>query len=231
MSQFRPLSVKQERRLVEYLDEEFIKLTRGYKKRLDPDSHVPTLPSYLEVTQKLLSMILQIPPFDPSTSLRTTFLLRLTSDAFNAIPGYTPNAQDLPTLIDWLDDLDQAWLVVLRLQVWDPKEGAGITVELSTNSNVRSSPITQTERTRLKSLLLGAVEMLEGWMECLDGRTADVDGDEEQGDMEGMLGRLEVRDGFNDVFSRTLRELGQSTAMDTDPDLNIFHEEAAMSCG
>ncbi|ESK83757.1 hypothetical protein Moror_2075 [Moniliophthora roreri MCA 2997] len=229
MNTFRPLSVKQERRLVEYLEDEFIKLTRAYKKRVEPDSNVATLPSYLEITQKLLSMILQIPPFDPSTPLRTTFLLRLTNDVLNAIPGYTPNTQDLPTLLDWLDDLDQAWLVVLRLQVWDPKEGAGVTVEIPGDSNVRSSPMSQTERTRLKSLLLSGMEMLEGWMECLDDRTADAD--EEESGMEDMLERLDVREGFNEVFSRTFRELGESMVVDTDPNLNIFRGEIAMSCG
>lgn len=32
----KPLSTTQERRLVEFLEEQFLELTRGYKKRLNP---------------------------------------------------------------------------------------------------------------------------------------------------------------------------------------------------
>ncbi|KAF9265917.1 hypothetical protein L218DRAFT_986087, partial [Marasmius fiardii PR-910] len=194
----RPLSIRQERKLVDYLEEEFIELTRAYKKRLEPTSNVRNLSSYLQGTRSLLAMTLQIPPFDPSTSLRTTFLLRLTNDAFSCIPGYTPTLEEVPDLVDWLDDLDQAWMVVLRLQVWDPREGVGVAVDLPANSDLKSSPMSQTEKTRLKSLLLGGMEMLEEWVEGLSGDSSNVQGTE----------TLTVAEVFNDLFSRTSKELG-----------------------
>ncbi|KAK1229331.1 hypothetical protein PQX77_007620 [Marasmius sp. AFHP31] len=219
----RPLSIRQERKLVDYLENEFIELTRAFKKRLvinsrsprverttsfpicslEPTSNVRTLPEYLQATGATLSMILQIPPFDPSTSLRTAFLLRLTNEVFASIPGYPPSLGALPDLADWLDDIDQAWIVVLRLQVWDRNEGVGVTVDLPANSDLKSSPMNQTERTRLKSLLVGGMEMLEDWIgELKDGSESDGRG-QVQVDSENLT----VSDAFNDLFSRTCSEL------------------------
>ncbi|KAL0572542.1 hypothetical protein V5O48_009421 [Marasmius crinis-equi] len=164
----------------------------------------------------MLSMILQIPPFDPSTSLRTAFLLRLTNDVFGSIPGYAPSRDVLPVLADWLDDIDQAWVVVLRLQVWDRNEGVGIAVDLPADSDLRSSPMNQTEKTRLKSLLVGGMEMLEEWIGIL------TDGD--VGGQDANSKTLTVPDAFNDVFSRTCKELGIA---EENP---ISSGEVGMSC-
>ncbi|KAG7086396.1 hypothetical protein E1B28_002351 [Marasmius oreades] len=181
-----------------------MKLTRAYKKRLEPTSNLKNLCSYLEATRSLLAMILQIPPFDPSTSLRTTFLLRLTNDVLSCIPGYTPTLEEVPELADWLDDLDQAWVVVLRLQVWDPCAGAGVVVDLPADSDLKTSPMSQTEKTRLKSLLIGGMEMLEEQMEALS-----VDSN---GQVEGVqhAETLTASEAFNDLFSRTSEELGMA---------------------
>ncbi|KAF9009667.1 hypothetical protein BDQ17DRAFT_1274673, partial [Cyathus striatus] len=193
----RPLTSAQERRLTTYLDEKFLELTRGYKKRSQPTSSVKTLHAYLSAARHLLSFILQIPPVDPSTSLRTTYMLRLTGDVLGAVCGYpltasptapedlTEDAMDtspdstmpnvntpaaleadprstLTELIDFLDDLDQAWLAVLQRQLWDPDEGTG--VDLVLDVTYKSTPLTQTDIARLRSIIVGGEEVLEVWL-------------------------------------------------------------------
>ncbi|KAF9792930.1 hypothetical protein BJ322DRAFT_1032164 [Thelephora terrestris] len=184
-----PLSTTQERRLLDYLDEQFLELTRGYKKRSHPSSNLTTLPAYLDASQRILDLILQIPPVDPSASLRSTLLLRLTGEVFNSVPGYTPDEQSLSVLLDWLRDLDRGWLAVLRSRGWDLATRSGTSVQLP--DGTRSTPLSQTERTRLKSMLVAGTEMLEEWIEAL--RT-DVE--------TTQAGRLE------DLFSGVLAEMG-----------------------
>ena len=218
-----PLSTTQERRLVDYLEEQFLELTRGYKKRSvraissdlsehdltrtdslhlwkdrsHPSSKLTTLPAYLEAAHHLLNLILQIPPVDPSAALRSMLLLRLTGEVLNSFPGYTPDEESLSILLDWLQDLDKGWLAVLRSQGWDPVARSGISVRLA--DGARSGSLSQTERTRLKSMLVAGTEMLEEWVEGLqtqlrEGEMSDV------GTTQG--GRLE------DLFSDTLTEMG-----------------------
>ncbi len=128
----RALTSKQERRLVDFLDETFLQLTRNFKKRwVHPLYVASTLflltslcqvrdvrprsrpsPAYLEETRHILALVLQIPPIDPSTSLRTAYLLRLTGESLGSIPGYKIGTGDgvreiLQDLADFLDDLDQ----------------------------------------------------------------------------------------------------------------------------
>ena len=133
--------------------------------RADPSSNLQTLSSYLEATHHLLSLILQIPPVDPSTPLRTTLLLRLTSDVLSSVPGYGPALEPtaLPLLLSWLTDLDAAWLAVLRAQAWDPSHSRGVDALLPEGK--RSSRPSQTERTRLRSMLIGGTDALEEWIE------------------------------------------------------------------
>ncbi|KAE9405877.1 hypothetical protein BT96DRAFT_307207 [Gymnopus androsaceus JB14] len=199
-SKIHSLSPKQERRLVAFLDKEFLELTRGYKKRSSPTSHLPTLDTYLQAAQRILGLILQIPPIDPSTSLRIQLLLRLTNDVLTCIPGYPPNSDNLPIAMDWLDDLDQSWVAVLQAQVWNPRERLGedlvVDAEDVAGGGVKSTPMNTTERTRLKSLLLGGVATLEEWLE---GKPIGVN--RQQADDDEL-------DGLNDIFSNTLEELG-----------------------
>ncbi|KAH8100304.1 hypothetical protein BXZ70DRAFT_938953 [Cristinia sonorae] len=240
----RALSQLQERRLVDYLEDHFLDLTRNFKKRADPSSSVPTLSAFLAAAHTLLSLILQIPPIDPSASLRTTFLLRLTGDVMDAIPGYKPGALSdanhgvLQDLLRWLEDLDNAWLTVLRSQVWDVdrREGVdlvlevqadadadeGSTGELSVNGKrLKSTPPTQTERTRLRSLLIGGTAKMEEWMAELSvagqrqqqGATSSDPGDGSRTeDLESALERMGLQQGFDDLFSGTLAEMGSLSA-------------------
>ncbi|KAF5365539.1 hypothetical protein D9757_010911 [Collybiopsis confluens] len=201
----RPLSQKQERRLLTFVDNEFLELTRGYKKRSSPTSALQTLDNYLQAAQRILGLILQIPPVDPSTSLRIQLLLRLTNEILTCIPGYPPSSDNLSLAMDWLDDLDQSWVAVLQAQVWNPRERVGEDLVVDAQDvamgGVKSTPMNQTERTRLKSLLLGGVATLEEWLE---GKT--VGGS--KGPTLEALTTMDIDDGLNDIFSGTLQELG-----------------------
>lgn len=166
---------------------------------------LPTLTAYIDAMQKLLAFILQIPPVDPSTHLRTAFLLRLTGDVMISVPGYPPEMNELQPLLDFLDDLDQAWLAVLRSQVWDPSAGEGVDLIAPVNQfepgepPIKSSPVSQTERTRLRSLLVTGTAGLEEW---LTGLNTDED------DYELALQSAGLLQGFNDLFLGTLSEMG-----------------------
>ncbi|PFH54324.1 hypothetical protein AMATHDRAFT_44843 [Amanita thiersii Skay4041] len=200
----RALSLNQERKLVDYLDEKFLELMRGFKKRSEPTSPYRTLSDYLAAARQILSFVLQIPPIDPSTSLRTAYLLRLTNDVLNSVPGYAPTSPVLHEVVDWLDDLDQAWLAVLQTQVWDPEQGVGRDLVIDAGDaadGVKSTPMSQTEVARLRSLLVGGVASLEEWL------SVGMDG-EEIGNVERMLGRLGLQNEFDEVFSGTLDYLG-----------------------
>ena len=86
---------------------------------------------------------------------------------------------------------------MLRSQGWDPEVRSGINVRLP--DGARSGSLSQTERTRLKSMLVAGTEMLEEWVELLQPRS----GDGETLDVETtQAGRLE------DLFSGTLTEMG-----------------------
>ncbi|KAG6861790.1 hypothetical protein C0995_012294 [Termitomyces sp. Mi166 len=212
LKELHALSSAQERKLVDYLDEQFLQLMRGYKKRSEPTTHLPTLRDYVDASRQILSLVLQIPPIDPSTSLRTAFLLRLTNDSLSSIVGYPPDSVSLPEALDWLDDLDQAWLIVLKAQVWSPASGAGVDLYVDAadaSRGIKTSPISQTERIRLRSLLVGSSASLEEWLE-------DRKEQEEQ-DVENMLERLGLQAEFDDLFSRTLDYLGGLNGMVVDP--------------
>ena len=80
-------------------------------------------------------------------------LLRLTGEILNSVPGYTPDD------LDWLQDLDRGWLAVLGSRGWGSEARSGINVVLP--DGVRSGSSSQTEPTRLKSMLVAGAEMGE----------------------------------------------------------------------
>ncbi|KAG8885982.1 hypothetical protein FRB97_008520 [Tulasnella sp. 331] len=172
----RPLSTKQERRLRDYLEDRFLTINRAFSKRSDPTSSLRHLSAYLTAMQPLMSMILLIPPLDPSASLRTLYLLRFTHDLLEAITSYPlvgppPLADDddpevvppievtLIQLFDVITQLDKGWRAVLLSQVWDPDAKAG------TESHVSTGGVTMTDRIRLNSLLVTRKETMEEWLE------------------------------------------------------------------
>jgi hypothetical protein len=232
---------------------------------------VPTLHKYITYARRLLDFVLQIPPVDPSTSLRIQFMLRLTGDVLSAIVGYklsprilasngnvkvngesngyqrgeneeadgreeTKREEDeeprdytsaLRELLDWLDDLDQAWLAVVQSQVWDPDTGEGVDLVLevevgnggdggsssascenghaSRQTSFKSTPISQTDITRLRSLLVTSIANLEEWLSdpAGGGRNSASEARDDE-DVSGMLERLGVLDEFDDLFGRTM---------------------------
>jgi hypothetical protein len=130
-------------------------------------------------------------------------MLRLTNEVLNSIPGYAPSTPALEDAVSWLDDLDQAWLVVLQCQLWDADNGDGVDLfidEGETAAGVKSTPMNQTEVTRLRSLLVSGMAELEEW---LGGGAA---GSED--DVESRLKRLGLQDKFDELFSGTLDFLG-----------------------
>ncbi|KAJ7221514.1 hypothetical protein GGX14DRAFT_353754 [Mycena pura] len=205
----RALTAQQERRLATWLDDRFLALTRGCKKRSQPDSDYPTLSHYLDAAHAALSMVLQIPPIDPSTSLRTAYLLRLTHDVLAAVPGYPATIDHIPNLLNWFDDLDNAWVVVLQAQVWHPEHGP-MDLEIEAEAaatGMHSSPVTETERTRLRGLLIGGSATLEEWLDG-GGLLQCFTGDEDEEDGEDVAEIGTVQDAFGELFHRTLQELG-----------------------
>lgn len=180
-------------------------------------SSLKTLSAYIEAVRRLLALILQIPPLDPSTGLRIAYLLRLTGDVLNSIPGYTLGMdktiiqQTLQDLVDFLDDLDQAWLSVLQGQVWDPERGEGIDliVPVEEAINLKFNLPSQTDLTRLRSLLFTGQSALEEWLSGeRSQRDAQAAQTEDLGDVSGMLSRMGLLHEFDSLFSRTLDFLG-----------------------
>ncbi|KAL5490657.1 hypothetical protein ACEPAI_5491 [Sanghuangporus weigelae] len=284
------LTARQERRLVEYVEDMFLDIMRNYKKRDHPSTTLPTLHSYLRATHTLLSLILQIPPVVTNqASLRTALLLRFSSETLAAITHYprpilngsrtraqsqsqsdAGGAETLKELLDWLDELDKGWHVVLCSQAWDTsaRDGVDVYVDfepdgdhlLSNKSDVdehlksgsdvsqtdedyspaslgsTSSALSQTDRTRLRSLLLSGSSALEEWLEGIQAppstaphrangssfgvqsnreSLSDVEMDQEsesnnpEDDLETTLEHLGLQQAFDDLFSRTLTSMGE----------------------
>ena len=172
-----------------------------------------------------MALILQIPPIDPSAGLRIAYFLRLTGDALGSIPGYKLSSMNetnytaLHDLIDFLDDIDQAWVAVLQGQVWDPESAEGVDLILPTTTHsssvpnghsartYKSTPPSQTDIARLRSLLFSGESALEEWL--TDERAeGNVDNADEVDDISGMLEQMGLLDRFDSLFVRTLDFLG-----------------------
>ncbi|KAF8589697.1 hypothetical protein K439DRAFT_300486 [Ramaria rubella] len=193
------LTSVQERRLTDYLDEKILGIQREYKKRSYETSSLRTLHDYVNAAHPLLTIILLIPPIDASVHLRASLLLRLTGELLECLPGYPPESDNIADALDLLDELDQGWLAVLRSQTWNPDSGEGVDLILPSDANLHSPPISQTDRTRLRSLLLLGTDKLEVWLEDLVPPTTDT----------GINKVLEARQRFDDLFHRTLTEMGE----------------------
>ncbi|KAJ7700768.1 hypothetical protein B0H17DRAFT_1128625 [Mycena rosella] len=214
----RALSARQERRLIAFLDDKFLELTRGYKMRSQPSkTPLSTLSAFLAAATPLLALILQIPP---ACTLRTSYLLRLTHDVLSSVPGYPAPADSggMTELLDWLDDLDQGWVCVLCARAWDPMDGAadpGPGAETAAGTATKGA--TQTERTRLRGLLVSGAAALEEWLGgaprqhpgVIIEEDEDENPEDEGEDVADVLARLGVQDGFDALFYRTLEELGE----------------------
>jgi hypothetical protein len=196
-----------------------------------------TLRAYLEAARHLLLLVIQIPPIDPSTGLRIAYLLRFTGDVLFAIPGYqletsttTGIQETLRDVLEFLGDLDQAWLAVLQSQVWDPTTGQAVDLvvddpnppsNISSALSIKSTPPSQTDVTRLQSLLFTGGSSLEEWLANEKSRVDDADND----DVSGMLDRMGLLEEFDSLFVRTLDFLGGFTGTSAaEPDEEVVME-------
>lgn len=164
-------------------------------------------------------------------------------------------ASALRELLDWLDDLDQAWLAVLQSQVWDPEVGEGVDLVLDVGSDRNSSaseaaenddpgqqtngmrnhtlsgarapkstPMSQTDVTRLRSLLVTSIANLEEWLSrgARPPELSSAGGDEDIG---GMLERLGLLDEFDELFRRTMDFLGGFGGFVIEPDTIVEDDD------
>ncbi|KAF8528169.1 hypothetical protein BU17DRAFT_38792 [Hysterangium stoloniferum] len=192
------LTSSQERRLTDHIDEKILEIQRQYKKR-QASSSLRSLSSYIKAMYPLLTLVLMVPPIGTSAHLRASLLLRLTGDLLECIPGYEPD--DFGRLLEMLTELDLGWLAVLRSQVWDSELRHGIDLVLPTDTIVQTSPISQTDRTRLRSLLMSGTDKLEEWLEEMVPLAETTDDTPE--------GVIEIREMFDDLFHYTLAEMGE----------------------
>ena len=135
-------------------------------------------------------------------------LLRLTKEILENVPGYFPEPDVLPILLDFLDDLDEAWLVVLRGKIWQPRESDSDDEKKGEEDLAETRTTTllsQTEQTRLRSLLRWASGRFEDWL---------IENDPSA---QGQLDSVALHPGFGRLFMRSLEELdGLEDGMDVD---------------
>jgi hypothetical protein len=129
------------------------------------------------------------------------------------------NYSALHDLIDFLDDIDQAWVAVLQGQVWDPELAEGVDLILPTTIHTssvangssvktyKSTPPSQTDIARLRSLLFSGESALEEWL-TNERAESNVDNTDEVDDISGMLEQMGLLDRFDSLFVRTLDFLG-----------------------
>jgi len=113
------------------------------------------------------------------------------------IVGYSPDVADLIPLLQWLDMLDRGWLSVLCGHAWDPIRGEG--VELSEELLRTTPPPTQTDCTRVHSLLVTGISALENWIEGED--------EDEEDNLVHDMRQLGYQSTFDELFHRTLTKL------------------------
>ncbi|PVF98332.1 hypothetical protein CPB86DRAFT_774902 [Serendipita vermifera] len=94
ISGIHALTSAQEMRLTNYLEDKYLFILRDFRKRHEPNSTLPTLPDYLKAMRPLIfDMIMLIPPLSPSGELRTSLLLRFTSELLSSVvcyPSFVP---------------------------------------------------------------------------------------------------------------------------------------------
>jgi len=208
-----PLSMSQEKAR-NFLDRELRKLDGDWKKRSVPSSPAATLTQYLDRVQRLLEFTLQMPPTGSWAWMRTDFLLRIMGDALKSVPKYPcpplsmssdVNGENgaLTKLLAFLDTLDRGWLAVLRGQTWDVERGEGVdTMDVDGGTGTGAAgKMSQTERTRLRSMLFSDTTPLEAWL------MGESENGSSEGDDSGARAIALERLGLNDLFSRTLGEL------------------------
>jgi hypothetical protein len=208
-------------------------------------------------------------------------MLQLTGETLDSVVGYAPDAPPPETdpispnsqastsretgpspsnqriLLSFLNDLDKAWLAILRNQSWDADKSTGKDLDIHNKQTSTSTAmeiddptseppshraptfsISQTDRARLRSLLISGTEKLEEWLPNISGLDGDLrednsdsdsDADLEEVGIDGLflndpqqeqnppfskglketLEAMDEREMFNDIFWRTLNEMGE----------------------
>ncbi|KIY46053.1 hypothetical protein FISHEDRAFT_47809 [Fistulina hepatica ATCC 64428] len=197
------LGPTQESRLVVYLDDRFIEMMGGYRKRqvADPTGSFHTLADYVSYARELLHLILKIPPAQPSASLRIAYFLQLIGDVLESLVGYPVHASDIQRVLDWLVELDEASVVILRGQPWDPPTREGI----SDSPPPQYAVTSQTDRTRLCSIIISGSASIGDWIE-----QADVNDDTQS--------FFDDLPSIQKLFPKTLDELSGLEGVNSDPE-------------
>ncbi|KAK4686886.1 hypothetical protein P7C73_g3233, partial [Tremellales sp. Uapishka_1] len=195
------LTPRQQSRLVSHLDGQFLALER------DDHKHAfVALPALLDRLSPLLTLILQIPPLNPFSYLRTAYLLNFTGVVVTYIVSLPLDAPEtLVRLLRFIQRIDEGGQVVLRGQAWVPKLG-GVKVDFA-------GQVDQTERIRLRSMILSSREKMIAWARVyghfkgdklpgLSEAESDAESLHEQGEWETQIvgmwnGTLELLSGFD----------------------------------
>jgi hypothetical protein len=175
-------------------------------------------------------MVLLIPPVEPSASIRTSWLLRVTGDVFENIPAYslgsqpnpasdpTDNDDDFKTVLSdeglstleevfqLLEKLDEGWCAVIRNERWDSALNHGIFAESFTPDDSKPAPdptgaFSVTDSTRLRSLIISGKDEFDDWLAEQGGASS-----------------FEISERSIRVMSRTLREIGQDIPVPVEPE-------------
>ncbi|KAF8319373.1 hypothetical protein DL93DRAFT_2075010 [Clavulina sp. PMI_390] len=152
------------------------------------------------------SFILQIPPHPSSTTMRSSFYLRLTLDVFDRAitypvrPAGAHSSETLdPDELALLEDLlkffivmDEGWYAILTFRSWNSSEDTPIVDGTPSNSNsfMGSRSVDTTTRTVLHSAILSGTTEVDNWLYDDLG-----------------LQRAEIREKFGEAFWKTLEVL------------------------
>jgi len=130
------------------------------------------------------------------------------------IVGYSPDVADPIPLLQWLDMLDRGWLSVLCRQSWDPIREEGM--ELPEELLRTTTPPTQTDCTRVHSLLVTGISALGNWIE---GEGEDQD---EEDNLVHDMRRLGYQSTFDELFHRTLTKLHELESDEADDEEELL---------
>ncbi|WFD21178.1 GTPase Cdc42 [Malassezia caprae] len=187
----------EQERLVAYLDDELLRIMRGFQKRA-----LNTLPAYLDQWGPCVQVTAATPLQGCVAAIRDAYLLRITSELTEGITGYSAAGtaeftQDVQLMyvLYWMDVLDQLWAARLeqhttqlatvqeraRAQFPTPDLADRVTAALQTITDVtreawQVEPLdadvprySMTDRVRLRNEMLNAREQLFTWMRTEKG--------------------------------------------------------------
>ncbi|KAI5477819.1 hypothetical protein MNV49_005903 [Pseudohyphozyma bogoriensis] len=202
----KPLSTQQELRLVNYLDSQFLTLSRAHSTRHSPLSQVPTVEAYLAQLAQLNSFILSIPPVGASAPLRVAFYLQLISLLPPSLSSYPLTAATLPHLFTSLSTFDSTTLIVLKGEEWDSTTSSS----RGPASPASESGVRATDRVRLASMIedIKKTLRLALGIPSLSGERVRVDGEVVEPRMRVGAGSASVTSGGS---SFRIPELEEST--------------------